>query len=128
MNQCAAIFLPGKDSYVGIWTPGYNNEWQTVTLANSPDGGNVVVKGLQQLLGDQSLTIHSLTHIGVMNGPAPYTQLRSHVAIANALAWSLNLPLFTIPDESAMPQALTDLSANAKRNIVIEPVYPTVIG
>jgi hypothetical protein len=129
MIQRVLIFYPGNPSYIGLWQPSLPDLWQTQTVTSGrTSDANAVFESLHALLKKNSSTIKEVTAIGVMQGPASYTQLRSFIASANSMAWALRLPLFGFSADSVLPDNLPTLVATAHKNMPIEPVYPTQIG
>jgi len=118
------IFYPGDESYVGVWQSHDAVPWQTVPVAFGQTNHNALVSAVGELLKTTSLTLKQLTHIGIMRGPASYTQLRSFVAAANSIAWANQVPLFDFPSDVMLPDTLASYVSAAHRNIPIEPLYP----
>lgn len=56
-------------------------------------GDHEVVKAVDGLLRDAELSTQDLERIACITGPGGFTSLRVGVALANALAWALNIPL-----------------------------------
>lgn len=127
MHQTVLILYPAASSSFGLWRPHSTPEWVTFTLPDYNKADLNLLSFLDTFLKEQHITLKQITHIGVMAGPASYTQLRVFVATANALAWSLKLPLFGFDETTALPQAIPSLLTQAKVNTPIEPVYPSVI-
>ncbi len=48
---------------------------------------------IDKLLSDKGKTLKDLTEIEVNTGPGSYTGLRVGVSVANALGWSLQIPV-----------------------------------
>lgn len=119
------IFMAGDENYVGLWRADAVPGWRTVPIVRSVPEGNQVLQALDALLHESSVPLTQITHVGVMRGPASYTQLRLVVTTANALAWALGLPLFGFSSEVSMPDSIPQLLVSAKVNIPIIPVYPT---
>ena len=125
MNQpVSLIFLPGETPLIGVWRPGYLPEWVGHTLAPKTSG-TTLLHELQRFLAHEKLDLNQVKSIGVMAGPASYTHLRLFVSTANALAWSLAIPVFGFSAQSKLPEDLPVLVRQAKRNVPLEPVYPT---
>ena len=55
-----------------------------------------VVPMLKQMLTDASLTQKDLTAVAVVQGPGPFSGLRTGIAFANAFSDALNIPLHSI--------------------------------
>ena len=54
-----------------------------------------VLPGLKKLLEDADKTWQDLTHVFVVKGPGAYTSLRVGITIANGLAWTLKIPMWS---------------------------------
>ncbi len=116
------VFYPSSPSLIGLWQPDAVLPWQTVTLQEGVRGADLLA-AVYELLGEHKLDLSQLTHLGAMTGPASYTQLRTMVATANALAWSLRIPLFGFNLHSQLPHDLPSLLTMAHVNKPLEPVY-----
>lgn len=133
MKQCVLIFMPGDTSQIALWQPHSPDDasWCTRAVLRGERGqsnGNRVLQAVDALLHDAHVTQSHITHIGVMRGPASYTELRLFVTTANTLAWTHGLPLFAFDPMHQMPQDLPELLVTAKVNQQIEPVYPPLQG
>ena len=67
-------------------------------LATEPSGekkSQLVLELIEKLLKKQSKQLQDITEIQVEIGPGSFTGLRVGIAIANALAWVLNIPGLT---------------------------------
>lgn len=74
--------------------------------AIQPRSGQVVLELLDELLQSHTLTLQDISAIQVVVGPGSFTGLRVGVAVANTLAYTLNIPL-----------------NNGKPGEPVEPVY-----
>lgn len=128
MQRVLIFMISNQEQYIGLWQPQHDTPWQQVTIEPGARADGQIFLALDSLLTAHNIPLRSITHLGVMPGPASYTQLRIYVATANSLAWALQLPLFPIPAQSVLPKDLPSLLAAAKRNVPIEPQYPTVIN
>ncbi len=52
-----------------------------------------VLQLIDQIIKEHDVTLHDLTAIEVMTGPGSFTGLRVGVAVANALSYSLSIPV-----------------------------------
>ncbi|MDP3888823.1 MAG: tRNA (adenosine(37)-N6)-threonylcarbamoyltransferase complex dimerization subunit type 1 TsaB [bacterium] len=59
--------------------------------ATGPDKSQQVLLLIDQILKDNKRILSDLTEIEVAIGPGSFTGLRVGVAVANALAWALNI-------------------------------------
>ncbi|MBN1779265.1 MAG: tRNA (adenosine(37)-N6)-threonylcarbamoyltransferase complex dimerization subunit type 1 TsaB [Candidatus Buchananbacteria bacterium] len=55
-----------------------------------------LLPGIDQLLRKNKLNLKKLTGLAVVVGPGPFTAIRIGIATANALAFSLNLPILSL--------------------------------
>lgn len=80
------ISLIDKDNVVDerSW-PAVQNEAETL------------LPRLQSILDSNSVSWGNIDEIAVISGPGPFTALRVSIAIANALAYGLGVPLVDIP-------------------------------
>jgi len=79
---------------------------------------------LKELLDRNSITVHDLNEIYVVNGPGSFTGVRLGVTIAKTLAFTLNIPIKTITSLEMFA-----ISANtAKDKIVIIEDLKGVFG
>lgn len=61
-------------------------------LENHQDD-SLLMPTLEQLLKESKLTLKDLTHIAAVTGPGGFMSLRVGISLANALSWSLKIPL-----------------------------------
>jgi hypothetical protein len=130
MKYTVLILYPGHTHPISIWRPSEVPAWRQYKFnevrGSKSESGSPVFNALEQVMAEQLLTPRQLTHIGVMTGPASYTLLRSYVAIANSLAWALQIPLFSFSDSIHLPDELPSLCSQAQMNIPSEPNYPPI--
>jgi|SRR6266542_3923099 len=128
MKQTVLIFYPGEVSSIGLWQPEGETSWHTHAVPRASRAvENTLFTELTTFLAAHSLDMRDITHIGVLAGPASYTELRSFIAAADSLAWAQQIPLFSFDLQATLPQDLPHLVAGAKTNVPIEPVYPRAI-
>ena len=127
MTCTVLVLVAGPESYLGLWRPAAPEPWLTVNVTPSREA-NSVLTALAALQSQSGITLKELTHIGVMAGPASYTQLRVFVTTANTLAWIGHLPLFGFPPTAIVPQDLPQYLSEAKVNVSISPIYPSAIA
>lgn len=70
---------------------GLNDE--RLEKPTGPDKSQQVLVLMDQLLKNKKKKISEITEIKVVIGPGSFTGLRVGVAVANALAWSLKIPV-----------------------------------
>lgn len=72
------------------------------TLLSEEGHSERILPALEQLLKLQGLTPGALTAVAVSSGPGSFTGLRTGIATAKGLAFSLRLPLYGIPTLEAL--------------------------
>ena len=58
-----------------------------------PDKSQQVLSLINQILEKQKKTLKDISEIKIETGPGSFTGLRVGVAVANALAWTLKIPV-----------------------------------
>jgi tRNA threonylcarbamoyladenosine biosynthesis protein TsaB len=86
-----------------------NREKDIVTLPLEKQKAQVVLTILESLLEKHDLTLRDLESIEVNPGPGSFTGVRVGVSIANALSFTLGIPVNNL--------------LVAKENTAVEPVY-----
>ena len=66
---------------------------QNYMAAGSQKKAQALLPFINEKLKDNGKTIHDLTEIEVFTGPGSFTGLRVGVSVAQALGWSLNIPV-----------------------------------
>ena len=66
-------------------------------IANN-DMSSKVLPNIKNILEQNNMDIFSIDDIYVVNGPGSFTGLRIGVTIAKTIAWSLNIPIYTISE------------------------------
>lgn len=56
-------------------------------------GSQVLLSLIRQILDEAGIDMHQINDLKVATGPGSFTGLRVGVAVANALAYSLNIPV-----------------------------------
>jgi tRNA threonylcarbamoyladenosine biosynthesis protein TsaB len=77
---------------------------------------------LQQLLDAQGRTLSNITGIVVYKGPGSFTGLRIGISVANALAYSLDVPLAAETGDDWIPRAMQALAKTSSKQSVV-PEY-----
>jgi len=77
---------------------------------------------LRDMLSEQHKELSDLGGIAVYKGPGSFTGLRIGITVANALAYSLQLPIISKEDPQWLEQAINDLLAG-KTDTVALPEY-----
>ena len=70
---------------------------EVVSEARKIRGSQVILPLIDHLLSKNKLTLKDLTHLEVNPGPGSYTGLRVGIAIANALSFTLSIPINSLP-------------------------------
>ncbi|MCX6786065.1 MAG: tRNA (adenosine(37)-N6)-threonylcarbamoyltransferase complex dimerization subunit type 1 TsaB [Candidatus Komeilibacteria bacterium] len=65
-----------------------------------------------------------LTAIAVVSGPGAFSALRLGIATANALAWSLHIPVIEVSAEEAIDEKLFDILKNKTAGKDFKPIVP----
>ncbi len=77
---------------------------------------------IEQLLSKQKLKLTSLNAIAVYKGPGSFTGLRIGITVANALAYSLNIPIVSNGSDDWLKKSLDRLLAGENETISL-PEY-----
>lgn len=129
MKQSVLVFsCADGQPLVGLWRPHNREPWVTHDLVLGRDSGPALLQSTIKLLASQDETWDSVTHVGVMHGPASYTQLRIFITTATTLAWVRNIPIFSFGPTAQLPDEISVLVSSARRNQAIHAVYPHDLG
>ncbi len=84
-----------------------------------------IVVEVDGFLVESGNNLDDLTGIIAVEGPGRFSAIRSGVSVANALAWSLDVPVLPISSENRDESALKAVRNNRKRKFsrAILPVY-----
>jgi tRNA threonylcarbamoyladenosine biosynthesis protein TsaB len=77
---------------------------------------------IRELLESQGRQLNDIQGIVVFKGPGSFTGLRIGLSVANALAYSLNIPIVAETGEDWLEQGQRDL-AQAKNEVIALPEY-----
>lgn len=83
---------------------------------------NTILAELDALLSSQSVHLNNLSGLGVFAGPAGFTDLRITHAVANALAYGLQIPVVSSGGEAWLASCRQKLRAGENFGIV-KPAY-----
>ncbi|MCL5795850.1 MAG: tRNA (adenosine(37)-N6)-threonylcarbamoyltransferase complex dimerization subunit type 1 TsaB [Patescibacteria group bacterium] len=72
------------------------NNIQEISWSAYKNQSRDLLPKIDLLLKKNELAPRDLKGIGVFRGPGSFTGLRVGISVANALAWSLNIPVFAI--------------------------------
>ncbi len=92
-----AIYIDTSDNKKVIVSLKVQGEEDRVEQDIGPQKSQVVLPLIEELLKKHNLTIRDITHIEVNQGPGSFTGLRVGVSIANALSYSLQIPVNNKP-------------------------------
>jgi tRNA threonylcarbamoyladenosine biosynthesis protein TsaB len=85
---------------------------------------NTIHEKIKRILDESSITLVDVQGIVVFKGPGSFTGLRIGVSVANALAYSQNIPVVARGGEKWLEQGIEDLSAGKNDKIAL-PKYST---
>lgn len=80
------------------------------------------LKILNNFLKFNKITFTDISKIGVSVGPGSYTSLRIGVSIANALSYSLNIPIIAISGDLSSSELLKNLKDKTSQNKFITKI------
>jgi len=115
-----ALFEKDKISSTKSWL-GYKNQSRDLLME------------IDKILKKNKKVIQDIAAIGVYRGPGSYTGLRVGISVANALGWSLDIPVIGIKGASEDLSALgiaeaTDrklkMTKSKKFQKIVTPFYP----
>ena len=94
----------------------------------------LLLPAIDKLLASRQQSLKQLKAVAVVSGPAPFTAVRIGVATANALAWSLGLPVFSctlteFASLAALASVVEKKFKQGKNEKVVKPFYgmaPTI--
>jgi tRNA threonylcarbamoyladenosine biosynthesis protein TsaB len=76
-----------------VLSEGSQNTIASVTLDTGKQLTTLLVPALRDMLQRHNSTLHDLKEISVNEGPGGFTSTRVGVAVANALAFALQIPI-----------------------------------
>lgn len=72
---------------------------------------------IEEMLNKSSISLKDVKGIVAFQGPGSFTGLRIGLSVANALAYSLNIPVVARQDPEWLEQGITDLLAGRNHKI-----------
>ncbi|MFA6304963.1 MAG: tRNA (adenosine(37)-N6)-threonylcarbamoyltransferase complex dimerization subunit type 1 TsaB [Patescibacteria group bacterium] len=76
---------------------------------------------IDKLLKDQSIKVKDLDKVAVVSGPGAFSALRFGITTANALAWSLSIPVIEVSiDEAFDDQKLIKILEEKTKNLKLK--------
>lgn len=92
-------------------------DFKTKEWSWDQDTGTEVLKNLKELLNHNKKTLKDIEAIAVNQGPGSYTGTRVGITIANALGWSLKIPVFGYSNDGAKEAARKIFQKNKSKKI-----------
>ena len=81
-----------------------------------------VVSAIADLLKKHNLSVDDIEGVLVNKGPGSFTGLRIGISVANALSYSLNIPIVGAQDENWIEKGIMIL-ATGKNSLPVTPFY-----
>jgi len=100
-SKDALIKLVGEKEYTLNWSS------QDLTLE--------LLGNIEKLINQQNLAISDITEIAVNQGPGSYTGTRIGVAVANALDYTLNIPVYGFGNDEKISDIKDVIGNKAKK-------------
>jgi tRNA threonylcarbamoyladenosine biosynthesis protein TsaB len=72
---------------------------------------------IEEMLNKSSISLNDIQGVVVFQGPGSFTGLRIGLSVANALAYSLNVPVIARQDPKWLEQGIADLLAGKNDKI-----------
>ena len=108
------------DVYIGLWVNGQE------TAAKSWQAGRElstqILSVIQDICNESGKSTEQITGIVVFEGPGSYTGLRISISVANALAYSSQIPITGSTSDNWIELGLKNLQSK-KSFTPISPVY-----
>ncbi len=97
----------------------------TKKIETDYDYSEKLVSGIDVLLNESGIQLKDLRGIVVVEGPGRFSAVRAGVSTANALAWSLDIPVMPVTEKTGDKEILNSISScnTDKFNRAIAPVY-----
>jgi tRNA threonylcarbamoyladenosine biosynthesis protein TsaB len=108
------------EAEIGLFD-GYTQLAYNTWLAHRELAETIHIK-IGELLKSQSRTLHDLEGIVVFKGPGSFTGLRIGLTVANALAYSLSVPIVATEDPAWLENGIARLQQGEDEKITI-PEY-----
>ena len=86
------------------------------------DQSKDILNKIEHLLKSQKKSLHDVEAIAVNQGPGSFTGVRVGIAVANTLAWSLNIPVLGYR-EGKLEDTIVKIP-NKKFSKIVLPYYP----
>ena len=82
-----------------------------------------LLPAIQALLGKSRMIFSDLLKIAVVSGSGSFTSIRIGVATANALAYSLKIPIFQVDSRAVEATNISNLISKMPKMSQISPIY-----
>ncbi len=96
---------------IGLWD---NNKLHTKILKANTQNNKKIVSIIDKFVCDLGFEVCDLQAIGLINGPGGFTGIRTGITIANTLAYSLKIPIYSTDSLSAQVPVKTNRSVIQK--------------
>jgi tRNA threonylcarbamoyladenosine biosynthesis protein TsaB len=100
-----------------------NEQLSYMTWQAHRELAETIHKKLQGMLDDSGKSLRDIRGIAVYKGPGSFTGLRIGLSAANALAYSLQVPIVGVEDEDSWLQRALEELAKGKNDISVMPEY-----
>ena len=108
------------DVYIGIWNE--NQEIVAKTWQAGRELSTQILSVITEIYSQAGITQKQITGIVVFEGPGSYTGLRISISVANALAYSSQIPVIGSTGEKWIELGIESLQS-IKKFTPISPVY-----
>lgn len=120
------IDTSGEDLILGLYK--YRGESPEFYFKKIKGRAQIIIKHIDKFLREKKVTLKDLSGIVIKKGYGSYTGLRVGLSIANALAWSRNIPIFGYIEKENVPPSETKtkllLAKVRRQKKFTKPVFP----
>lgn len=109
-----------KDTYVGLYDQG--EKATDKTWESGRELSTQLHQEIKNLCDELDISLKTLKGIVVYKGPGSYTGLRIGMSVANALAYSLSIPVIATNGEDWLREGLEQMRSVSLRDYVT-PMY-----
>lgn len=88
---------------------------------------DTLISKIEQMLKVNHVNKSDLSSIGVYQGPGSFTGLRIGITVANSLAYSLNVPIFSAIGDNWVSQVLELATEGGAYNASVVPHYSSQV-
>jgi tRNA threonylcarbamoyladenosine biosynthesis protein TsaB len=118
--QILTIRTDKPDAEIGLFNNDQKLDYQTWTAHRIL--AETLNKKVDELLVQNNKTIKELDGILVYEGPGSFTGLRIGITVANAMAYGLNIPVFSSSDPDWISTGIKAL-LNGNNSKIVTPKY-----